>query len=169
MREILFRGKSKDGVRWVYGSLYKEGSQVFILVGGRFYPEPSNGQSALGIVDWYEVFPDSIGQFTGLHDSTTWKELTEQERKDWVMEGNMPSEWIGKKIYEDDIVEFINIDRQYVKGIVYYFGSCFLIQSIVADEDNYNLGGAFSLAKGLIKVIGNIHDNPKLQLEEQEQ
>ena len=69
MREIIFRGKSKARLRWVYGSLYKEGSQVFILVCGRFYPEPSNGQSALGIMDWYEVFPDSIGQYTGLNPS----------------------------------------------------------------------------------------------------
>lgn len=79
-REILFRGKSKGKPEWVYGYLYKEGSQVFILVGDRFYPEPSNGQSVLGIMDWYEVFPDSVGQFTGFFD------------------------YAGKMIFEDDIL-----------------------------------------------------------------
>jgi len=154
MREIKFRGKTANG-EWVYGSLvHSENIQPAIYF--------EVGKGSIKTFDFVYVKPETVGQFTGLHDGTTWEELDEQERKHWVMEGNMPSEWIGKKIYEDDIVEFINIDRQYVKGIVYYFGSCFLIQSIVADEDDYNLGGAFSLAKGLIKVIGTIHNNPEL-------
>lgn len=160
MKEIKFKGKDIVG-NWYEGNLAIIKHDIYNGAGtikaGSYISNASGSPFA------YQVRPETVGQFTGLYDCTTWEELDEQERKHWVMEGNMPSEWIGKKIYEDDIVEFINIDRQYVKGIVYYFGSCFLIQSIVADEDDYNLGGAFSIAKGLIKVIGTIHDNPELQ------
>lgn len=145
MREIKFRA-------WL-----KETKEMIPVYQIDFNNGIINSESA-----WRTEIEYILEQFTGLHDSTTWKELTEQERKDWTMKGHMPSEWRGREVYEGDIVEFINIDRQYVKGIVYYFGSCFLIQSIVADEDDYNLGGAFSIAKGLIKVIGTIHDNPEL-------
>ena len=139
MREILFRGKSKDGLRWVYGSLYKEGSQVFILVGGRFYPEPSNGQSALGIVDWYEVFPDSIGQFTGLVDRD------------------------GERIFEGDILGFAI--RHSSKGTVVYDYSGF---SFVWDEDTARVKKEIKMewiptnVSTMWEVIGNIHDNPEL-------
>ena len=96
------------------------------------------GKGTVKTFDFVYVKPETVGQFTGLIDKN------------------------GNKIFEGDIIEFKNIDRQYVKGIVYYLGSCFLIESIVADEDDYNLGGVFSTAEGLIKVIGNIHDNPEL-------
>ena len=137
MREILFRGKSKDGLRWVYGSLYKEGSQVFILVGGRFYPEPSNGQSALGIVDWYEVFPDSIGQFTNNHDYYTKEEL-----------------------FEGDVME-----RDGKRFVIKFNGCGFVGEQI--GKPNFllslcllcHLTSEFRLPG---KKIGNIHDNPEL-------
>ena len=127
MREILFRGKTKETGEWRYGFVAKhkydfETEEVFVIENEKGY--------------WAEVIPETVGQFTGLIDKN------------------------GNKIFEGDIIEFKNIDRQYVKGIVYYLGSCFLIESIVADEDDYNLGGVFSTAEGLIKVIGNIHENP---------
>ena len=144
MREILFRGKSKGKPEWVYGSLYKEGSQVFILVGGRFYPEPSNGQSALGIMDWYEVFPDSIGQFTGLTDKN------------------------GQKIFEGDIVAFTAEDElwepHYYQGFVYFCDGAFWVDCGKDNDDNdvlFSIGHAL-LADKNIQVIGNIHDNPEL-------
>jgi len=144
MREILFRGKSKGKPEWVYGSLYKEGSQAFILVGGRFYPEPSNGQSALGIMDWYEVFPDSIGQYTGLLDKN------------------------GKKIFEGDIL------KRTVSGIFFanqqdrelYF-EVPMISELYGDrtyrEDARTSVGVY----GLCEVAGNIYDNPDSIKEEE--
>lgn len=144
MREIVFRGKSKGKPEWVYGSLYKEVPQVFILVGGRFYPEPSNGQSALGIMDWYEVFPDSIGQFTGLTDKN------------------------GKKVFEGDIVAFTAEDElwepHYYQGLVYFCDGTFWVDCGKDNDDNdvlFSIGHAL-LADKNIQVIGNIHDNPEL-------
>lgn len=59
-REILFRGKRKNG-QWVYGSLVlSENTDPAI-----YY------ESAGGLVkrlDWCYVSPESIGQYTGLKD-----------------------------------------------------------------------------------------------------
>ena len=44
-------------------------------------------------------------QWTGLYDKTKWEELTEEERSRWTLDGNMPSEWRGKEIYNCDIVK----------------------------------------------------------------
>ena len=43
-------------------------------------------------------------QPTGLHDSTTWQALTEEERAKWTRDGNMPIEWKGKMVFEGDLV-----------------------------------------------------------------
>ena len=68
MREILFRGKRVDNGEWDYGYLYKEGPQSFILKNGRHYPDVIYGPTPLGILDWCEVLPETVGQFTGLLD-----------------------------------------------------------------------------------------------------
>ena len=59
-REILFRGKSKNG-QWVYGSLVvSENTDPAI------YYEVGNG--LVRQLDWCYVNPDTIGQYTGLKD-----------------------------------------------------------------------------------------------------
>ena len=151
MREIKFRGKTANG-EWVYGSLtYSDNIEPAIYF--------EFGKGTVKTFDFVYVKPETVGQFTGLHDATKWEDLTDAERDEWIKSGHTKEDWKGRRIFEGDIIEFKNIDRQYVKGIVYYLGSCFVIKSIVADEDDYNLGGVFSTAEGLIKVIGNIHDN----------
>lgn len=137
MREILFRGKSKGKPEWVYGSLYKEGSQAFILVGGRFYPEPSNGQSALGIMDWYEVFPDSIGQFTGLLDKH------------------------GRKIFEGDIVVTCPSPLSISDGGD--VSKRLIVDSWVFTDMCYSAMCKKSRkVDKFYKIVGNIYDNPEL-------
>jgi hypothetical protein len=46
-----------------------------------------------------------LEQWTGLHDTTTWQEITEKQRGDWTLRGNFPSEWKGVHIYENDVIE----------------------------------------------------------------
>lgn len=59
-REILFRGKSKNG-QWVYGSLVvSENTDPAI------YYEV--GKGVVKQLDWCYVSPDTIGQYTGLKD-----------------------------------------------------------------------------------------------------
>lgn len=59
-REILFRGKRKNG-QWVYGSLVASKN-----INPAIYYEV--GKGLVKQLDWYYVSPDTIGQYTGLKD-----------------------------------------------------------------------------------------------------
>jgi len=56
-REIKFRGKCNDNAVWLYGDLVTDKANRFIL---------RRDASAFDEVD--EVRPETVGQFTGLHD-----------------------------------------------------------------------------------------------------
>lgn len=55
MRKIKFRGKRKDTGEWVYG----------YFVGNNLIYNPNVKE---GAVCWFEVLPETVGQFTGLKD-----------------------------------------------------------------------------------------------------
>ena len=102
-RIIKFRGIYVDTGEWVYGDLLHYGADTVIF--------DSNVTNT-----YYQVKPETVGQYTGLHDNTKWSALTEKERNEWVqIEGNFPSEWKGKKIFEGDDVE-LNCLTEPVRG-----------------------------------------------------
>ena len=79
-----------------------------VVYGRYYYPEiftfdsrSVSFQSKTGYL-YTEIF----GFFTGVYDSTTWEDLTEKERSDWTLAGNMPSDWKGKEIYEGDVMDY---------------------------------------------------------------
>jgi hypothetical protein len=57
MREILFRGKSVNDSRWVFGNLSDYGDCKTITTVKDF-----------SIIDSCEVIPETVGQYTGLKD-----------------------------------------------------------------------------------------------------
>jgi uncharacterized phage protein (TIGR01671 family) len=127
MREIEFRGKRTDTGEWVYGSLYHA---KFWQTGNVLYkitPYEDNGES-------YHVYPESIGQYTGLKDRN------------------------GVKIFEGDIVNFLlPYHKESTIGAVFFDDSFYSFR--IRGNDRY-LQNLAPLER--TDVIGNIHDNPEL-------
>ena len=85
MREILFRGKTKETGEWRYGFVAKhkyefENEEVFVI-------EDEEGY-------WAEVIPETIGQFTGLTDKKGFTKIFEGDiiRLDGTIGGNIHEE-----------------------------------------------------------------------------
>jgi hypothetical protein len=132
MRQIKYRGKCINGKGWIYGVPVNYGDGVFIADPKMPINELYGGIYKIKAV---EVFPDSVGQFTGLTD----KKNTE--------------------IYEDDIV-FCNSWNPNKYRIMFADGGFALF-----DLDGTGMGADITLmydSKGIhFEVVGHIHGSPK--------
>lgn len=128
MREILFRGKCIENGEWVYGA-YGSHTSLDAMIINKPYPTADGDLSAIG---FWEVRPNTVGQYTGLTD------------KD------------GTKIFEGDILsrDCCNTYGRIVK-IVW---SVELAQFCAQTPSGYGL----SMLTTNGKVIGNIYDTPEI-------
>lgn len=157
MREILFRGKNRDGV-WLYGDLRQNANAIEtdgINLGGDTFIEPHEHGDVLYSPDYYAVNPDTVGQFTGMMDRS----------------GN------GVKIFEGDIVKTREIGQLVIGktytgsdlircGVVGYASGKFEVIYSSKSPSKYSHEDSLTLDDAVLNyeviVIGNIHDNPSL-------
>lgn len=164
-REIKFRGKRLDNGEWLEADLLQAVAPT------------SRRRQAWIFHDIYgncEVDPATVGQFTGLYDSTKWEQLSEQEKQEFYNKhcsedgrtvkyqnvDDVKRLWKGREIYEGDILSgWPDCSFLPVTGPVLYQEGCFVWL------DNYPeipaLRHLYIFADKVVK-IGNIHDNPNL-------
>ncbi len=162
IREVIFRGKRKDNGEWFYGYLVHQTEyygdscdNYHIIAEGEFDYDEYRSE---------EVIPETVGQYTGLHDNTKWEELTKEEQLDWL-KNHTVDEWNGKKIFEGDIVkekDVIHNGEIQIKGEIFkveMHAGCY----IAKNETCFNFLNRVVLnLMGGAEIIGNIHDNSEL-------
>lgn len=147
MRQILFRGKRVDNGEWVEGNLVwlknieDQPYQCFII-------------SQLSYLEYgefdemYQVFPEMVGQFTGLTDKN------------------------GKRIFEGDIFRL----EDDIIGIVIFKDGSYRLElhgycGTFTESGWDERGGGYGIIEceaidwycvGDMEIIGNIHDNGEL-------
>lgn len=127
MREILFRGKNKNKIVWCVGGLLYDEENDKALIAEHF----EDGAAYLR-----EVFPETVGQYTGLTDKN------------------------GKKIFEGDIVTGLFLFGMPIKAVVVFKDGSFGLGWSRGGTNTFN---AFtSLCNVEYEVIGNVFDNPDL-------
>lgn len=157
MREILFKAKVKETGEWVEG---------FYAVKGEAYRQPEqhcicvstlSGNCESSYFTDVEVWPETVGQYTGLEDVN------------------------GKKIFEGDIVRDLRLylchEREFEQGYIneekYEAYRKNARTNVVSFCDVGSCGccyeafvgsgfAAFGIDLNECEVIGNIHDNPEL-------
>ena len=134
-RTIKFRGKSIYSDGWLLGSLIKIEENRYAVI-------PNLNDIERGkIIGLYEVYSETVGQFTGLLD------------KD------------GKEIYEGDILHTITFgfNPEEYTAIILYRNCSFQLSN---GRNLFYFGQSDLTKMDDTIVIGNIYDNPDLIKEE---
>lgn len=149
MRKYEFRGKEKDNEKWVYGSLIITDDSI----NNPFQSTPAKkkyqicqydaGDWNLGGWSYYDIYPETVGQFTGLKDDS--KEKVKLYDKDIISDANG-----FKKVicWEEEKARFC------LKNIIAlkYENTQYINQGMSQEYIN---------ELGFVKV-GNVFDNPEL-------
>lgn len=182
MIEILFRGKRIDNGEWVEGCyMTDEMNKSTVYIGHIFGVD---GGVLIHDMDFVQVIPESVCQYTNFTDKTKWEELSESEKKKFLSEWNYKEgklntkeNWNGRKIWVHDIVEFEDTGEE---GYEYKEGFDFKNRAeVVYENGRFKFSSFLSNNSGVLdlmnnypdefcetfedcKVIGNIFDDKKL-------
>lgn len=149
MREILFRGKSIDNGKWIYGGYFHLHKTTYCYAGCDDGDNDIHRIVFERMTDWNvpnrhmmaDVDPETVGQYTGLTDKN------------------------GRKIFEGDICRFNRFNTVYVGRIVFDINPASFVMwyhSIVGAYGETATHKMLIYECVEIEVIGNIHDNPEL-------
>lgn len=167
MRDIIFCGKRLDDGEWVEGSLLQCGENAYIFVGkGPDFPYDFRA---------HKVDTATVGQFSGLYDSTKWEDLTDAEKLDFYRQHYIGEDgmsvrfqciddvkplWRGKRIFEGDIVNGLFLFEKTVAGVVAFRDGSFGVKWMRGRVEEFS---AFTSCCNVEwEVIGNGVDNPEL-------
>ncbi|MEL3959612.1 YopX family protein [Caldifermentibacillus hisashii] len=166
MREIKFRGKAKMSIEelddlylehengWVYGHLVMYGKTPYIV--GDFIEVDSEYTVN---EFWVPVYPESVGQFTGLTDKNG-KEIYEGDillLHQFLFDGHeFENELIGEVIYDQETCSFAlrNIRNADVKKYMGYKEH--------EDCGNIPIFNFYGLHEESFEKLGDIYENPEL-------
>jgi len=109
MNELLFRAWDTLTKKWIAKDFTILGEVTCFDIIGQYLRDNLCGKETT-LARLEDVI---IQQWTGAYDNTTWEELSEQERDRWTIDGNMPSEWHGKRMYKGDIIKMFVPSRSY--------------------------------------------------------
>ncbi len=124
-RVIKFRGLRVDGKGFAYGNYVNFDNEAEHWIA----PFDSDNESEL-TDDWHLVYPETVGQFTGMKD------------------------WGNGDIYEGDVMKFPNEQT----GIVKYEENACQFRVDMGDGVSLHIGLNVG-KKGMAKVVGNIHQD----------
>ena len=149
-RKIKFRRKNKY-IGWVFGQLaYGLNEETYIIEEVELDNSYGLEETILYPDMWHRVDPDTIGQYTGLHDKN------------------------GKEIYEGDVIEFSydvftgNFDTKVGRGTIEFIDGAFYIKPFeiegkkIKDIDNEEWFLLYTVNTDILKVLGNVHENLEL-------
>lgn len=134
-RDIVFRGKRIDNGEWVEGALF-DGTQYCVIGQNiKFSPYTENECKIIGFV----VDRSTVGQLAGLCDKN------------------------ATRIFEGDIISFCGYKTNPI-GMVSFKNCQWIVEGKAVENMNFRDDFYFWATKRKIKVIGNIFDNPELEV-----
>ena len=163
-RIIKFRGKSIISDEWLYGNFYDDGGEQYML--------PTN---LLDIDDYekFQVDPDTVGQYTGVTDKYgngvyEGDILRLRTFDNLSMNAKIPQEEASEMRRLFTLDELVgDLDAESITAVCFCEGM--MMVSLDWENDTYIscLWGDQKRSNPIFdfEIIGNIHDNPEIQLQ----